>query len=123
MIRSRNGFTLIEVVIALAIISLALAAVIEAQGQGIKLTQHARFTSRAVFLARLVIIEAQRQDISLDVSKGEFQEPLSHLAWERRITSFNSIPGLYKIVVNIHPSDRPANEGLAMVGLVYKAPE
>ncbi|MBW2140762.1 MAG: prepilin-type N-terminal cleavage/methylation domain-containing protein [Deltaproteobacteria bacterium] len=55
----RKGFTLLEIMIALAFIGVALVAVIQAQGQGLKLTDQVRFTSRTVFLARELMAEAQ----------------------------------------------------------------
>ncbi|MBW2059938.1 MAG: prepilin-type N-terminal cleavage/methylation domain-containing protein [Deltaproteobacteria bacterium] len=118
-----KGFTLLEIMIALAFIAVALVTVIQAQGQGVKLTEQVRFTSRTVFLARQVMAEAQaRADLTEGVERGTFDEPLNDLAWERSVVPLPILQGLYKIVIRIHHTGSPAHEGLVLEGIVYKEP-
>lgn len=120
MIRRASGFTLLEVMIALAFIGVALVAVVRAQGQGIRLGDEARFTSRAVFLAGQALAEAQSQaDLSPGVRSGRFAEPLDDLGWEREVAPVPGLPGLYRVRVWIHRiGDRP-RQGLTLTGFSY----
>ncbi|MBW2090986.1 MAG: prepilin-type N-terminal cleavage/methylation domain-containing protein [Deltaproteobacteria bacterium] len=117
----RKGFTLLEVMIALAFIGVALVAVVQTQGQGLKLTEEVRFTSRAVFLARELLTEAQVQTgLTEGLEKGQFDEPLNYLAWEREVIPLTILSGLYKIVIRVHRIDESAKDGLTLEGFVYK---
>ena len=123
MTRVRAGFTLLEVMIALAFIAIALVSILEAEGGGIRLTDQARLTTRAVFLARQVMAETQAKgSFSSQVDQGRFEEPLNDLAWEREVSANAWVPGLYKIVVRVHPVDRPATEGVTLEGFDYREP-
>lgn len=124
MTRARAGFTLLEVMIALAFIAIALVSILEAEGGGIRLTDQARLTTRSVFLARQVMAEGQaKTSFSPEVEKGRFGEPLNDLAWERQVSPNAWVPGLYKIVVRVYPADRPASEGVTLEGFDYREPQ
>ncbi len=122
MIKHRQkGFTLLEIMIALAFIAVALVAVVHAQGQGLKLTDQVRFTSRSVFLARGLMTKAQLQTgLTEGLEKGRFEEPLNYLAWEREIVPVSLFRGLYKIVIRVHRADEPAASGLVLEGFAYR---
>ncbi len=119
-----KGFTLLEIMIAVAFIGIALLSIVRVQGQGIRLIDQARLTSRNVFLARQVLTEAQnKKDISEGLEQGTFEEPLDYLAWESQTTALPFVTGLYKIVVRIFPTGRPASGGLMLEGFAYKDPQ
>lgn len=121
MTRRVRGFTLLEVMIALAFIGVALVAVIRAQGQGVKLGGEARFTSRAVFLAQTKLAEAQSEpDISAGVRTGRFDEPLDDVGWETEIAPVPGLPGLFRVQVWVHREDEPARQGLTLQGFIYR---
>ena len=78
--RQDGGFTLLEVLIALAILSLSLSALISAQMQAIRATAYSRDLTTAMFLAEYQLIELewetkrngwQKTDINVD---GDFAE-------------------------------------------------
>lgn len=120
--RSRKGFTLLEIMIAIAFVSLALVAVLQAQGQSIKLVNRARFTSRAVFLAQIIMADPAGSDtFSGETTTGNFEEPLDYLAWERKVTPIQMMPGLFKIVVRVYTDDEVGGESLSLTGMVYVA--
>jgi len=71
--KQSNGFTLLEIMIAVAFIGIALVAIMKVQGQGIRLTDQARLISRNVFLARQIMAEAQnRKDLAEGLERGTF---------------------------------------------------
>jgi len=118
----RPGFTLLEVMIALAFIGVALLAIVRAQGQGIKLTEQARLTSQTVYLARQILAETQfLSGLTEGVEQGTFEEPLDYLAWERRVVPLEAIPasGFYRVTVSVHRTGRPAHEGVSLEGFAY----
>jgi prepilin-type N-terminal cleavage/methylation domain-containing protein len=119
-VKRRAGFTLLEVMIALAFVGLALVAVISAQGQGVKLSGEARFMGRAVYLARQVLASSYDMDFSQGTTKDKFDEPLDYLGWEREISPVPNLPNLYKIQVWVNSQDRPIRDGVTLYGLVYR---
>ena len=116
-----SGFTLLEIMIAVAFIGIALISIMKVQGQGIRLTDQARLTSRNVFLARQIMAEAQnRKDLSEGLEQGDFEEPLDYLSWESRVTPVPFMTGLYKISVHVFPAGGSAMNGLLLEGFAYK---
>jgi len=110
--------------IAVAFIGIALLSIVKVQGQGIRLIDQAQLTSRNVFLARQILTEAQnKKDITEGLEQGTFEEPLDYLSWENQTTALPFVTGLYKIVVRIFPTGRPAQGGLVLEGFAYKEPQ
>ena len=119
--RRRRGFTLLEVMIAVAFVGVALVAVIQTQGQGIRLSDEARLTMRSLLLTRMVLAQAQAQsDLETGSEDGDFDEPYDHLHWERRVEPMTGFPGLYNIKVWVHPKDRPEQTGVMLEGFYYR---
>lgn len=117
---TRRGFTLLEVVVALAIIAVALVAVIRTQGQGWRLTEDARFTTRALFLADDLLAQSQvERDLGPGDDDGPFEDPDADLAWRRLVTSAG-LPGLLKIEIWVHRADDPFETGLSLRGFTYR---
>lgn len=117
----RKGFTLLEVLIALAFVGIALVAIIRTQGQGIVLAEEARFRSKAIFLCRLLLSEAQAEpDFEAGSMEEAFEYPLDNFKWEREIAPVVILPGLYRITVWVAPAARPTREGVSLQGFVYK---
>jgi len=116
-----GGFTLLEVMIALAFIGLALVAVVRTQGQAIRLADEARYTSRAVFLARTKLAEIQEtSELNLGIQSGRFEQPLDSLGWEAEVSPMPVLPGLFKVQVWVHPVDRPPRQGVTLEGFAYR---
>lgn len=78
--RARRGFTLLEVLVALAILGLAVVTVIQLFGQGLRLLKVAGDYQQAVLLADQKVreVETVREGIESG-EEGVFQ-------WERRVT-------------------------------------
>ncbi len=121
--RRGQGFTLLEVMIAVAFIAVAAVAVLRTQGQGLLLAEQARFTARAVFLARQVLNETHAQaDLLPGQDSDAFPDPLSDFEWQRRVTSVSGFPGLYKVEVRVHRAEKPPEEGIGLTGFTYREP-
>lgn len=70
----RAGFTLLEVMLAVAIMSISLAAVFSAQGGSIKMAQRARKLSLATLLARCKMGEIEEDLLKLGLPATEKKE-------------------------------------------------
>ena len=121
--RRGQGFTLLEVMIAVAFIAVAAVAVLRTQGQGLLLAEQARFSSRAVFLARQVLNETHAQtDLLPGQDEAAFPEPLSDMKWQRRVTSVPGFAGLYRVEIRVYSADKTPETGLALTGFTYREP-
>ena len=117
----RSGFTLLEVMIALAFVAIALVAVIEAQGQGIVMADEARFKTRALFIARALLSDAETDtDLTDGVVDGQLDSPFQDLSWRRETTPMPFLAGLFRVQVQVHRTDRPPTDGVMLEALVYR---
>lgn len=91
---SENGFTLLEVLIALAILAVSLVSLYVAQGNSLLVSGTADRLTVATFLAEQQMTEWQIA-LEAEMAKGElsdedkeetgqFEEPYSDYRWERR---------------------------------------
>ena len=81
--RKSFGFTLLEVMVAMAIIAIALTAVLGSQSQSVSLASEAKFNTTAPLLAQSKIAEievAEQSDLAGD--SGDFGEDFPGYTWE-----------------------------------------
>jgi general secretion pathway protein I len=81
-----SGFTLLEVMVAMAIIAIAMTAVLNSQSQSISLAGEAKFSTTATLLAQMKIAEISRgnpQDLISD--SGDFEEDFPGYTWEVKV--------------------------------------
>ena len=78
------GFTLLEVMIAVAIISIALMAVLGSQSQGLSLAGESRFNRTAALLAqgKMAEIEAVKDQRDLNSDSGDFGDEFPGYTWQ-----------------------------------------
>jgi general secretion pathway protein I len=90
----RTGFTLLEVMIAVAIIAIVLVAVFGSQSQSLSLANDAKFSTTAALLAQRKMAEVEMED-SLDVSSasGDFGEDFPEYQWELNVSEV-PLPGI-----------------------------
>ena len=101
------GFTLLEVMVAMAIIAIALTAVLGLQSQSVSLASEARFNTTAPLLAqrKMAEIEAKEPKEVIDDS-GDFGEDFPGYFWE--------------LTVRDIAFDRPENASDHLVGIEVK---
>jgi general secretion pathway protein I len=79
--RSTSGFTLLEVMIAVAILSMTLVVLLEMVTNNMRATRHARLMTTATFLARGKMVDVEDQILengfstSDETADGSFKEP------------------------------------------------
>ena len=86
-----NGFTLLEVMIAVAIIAIAMTALLGSQSQSLSLASEAKFRTTAALLARgkMSGIEMQGADAISEYS-GDFGEDYPGYRWSISTDEVNS---------------------------------
>ncbi|MEK6679139.1 MAG: prepilin-type N-terminal cleavage/methylation domain-containing protein [Nitrospirota bacterium] len=100
ILRSDNGFTLLEVMIAFAILSLSLIVLLSLRNSSIRVVEHSDRITTATLLAKAKMEDLPRP-VSLGESEGEFEgEDYKGYKWKRavRITPFAFIKEVVVIV-------------------------
>lgn len=81
-----SGFTLLEVMIATAIIAIALVAALGSQSQSVSLANEAKFATTVAFLAQKKLAELEANDLEDVVSDtGDFGEDFPGYRWESEV--------------------------------------
>ena len=86
MLRSNKGFTLLEVMIALAILSLSLIALLSLRNSSIRLVEHSDRITTATLLAKAKMEDLPRP-VQVGESEGEFEgEAYKGYKWKRIVS-------------------------------------
>ncbi len=86
-----RGFTLLEVMVAMAIIAVALTAVLGSQSQSVSLASEAKFHTTASLLAQSKMAEIRlKQPEDLISGSGDFGEDFPGYVWQITLNSLNS---------------------------------
>lgn len=97
--RRTAGFTLLELIVALAIVAVVATAVFQLQDQGFRSYLRARQITSATLLAQDILAEAQFSPLSS--GRGRFQTSTGEeFIWERVVTATN-FPGVQDVRVRI----------------------
>ena len=109
---SHSGFTLLEMVIALGLISTALFAVFRLQAQNLDLQTEAQFITIATQLARDRISRIQSgTDLSEGSFSGDFGDAFPGFHFEEEISKTSDHERLYKVSVHItHDAATPPRD-------------
>jgi general secretion pathway protein I len=95
--RKNKGFTLLEVMIAVAIIAIALTTLLGSQSQSVSFANSAKFETMAALLAQSKMSEITLQDTSaLTSDSGDFGDDFPGYTWEVNVTDI-AIPGINNI--------------------------
>ena len=101
------GFTLLEVMVAIAVIAIALTAALGSQSQSLSIASEAKFYTTATLLARQKMAEIDAgylEDLSTD--SGDFGEEFPNYRWEMTVNDA------------LYPVSEEASENLSQVDLV-----
>jgi general secretion pathway protein I len=84
------GFTLLEVMVAMAIIAIALTAVLGSQSQSVSLASEAKFYTTAALLAQSKMAEIRlKKPDDLTSDSGDFGEDFPGYLWQVTLSSVN----------------------------------
>ena len=86
--KREQGFTLLEIMVALSIIAIALTTLLTSQSQSLSLAGEAKFDSTATLLAQSKIAEIETARIEdLGPGSGDFGEDFPGYYWEMAIST------------------------------------
>lgn len=127
MRKNMLGLTLIEVLIALAIIGIALTAVIKSTSQNIRGTSYLQNKTIAMWVAQQVLNEARVGVLKLDGDEKQKQstEMLGHEWYWQASQEETPNKNIKKITVNVYPNENEDDEEspiVSMASYVYHAP-
>jgi general secretion pathway protein I len=81
-----NGFTLLEVMVALSIIAIVLVSLLVSQSQSISLQDETKFNTTAALLAQKKISEIEIQSgNNITSDSGDFGEDFQNYFWETNV--------------------------------------
>lgn len=116
-----RGFTLVEVLVALAVLAIALAAVLRAMGQAIDLSTDLRQRTVALWVAqeRATEHELRRDWPSVDTTEGTMEFGERQWRWRERVSA-TAAPNLRRVDIEIRAPDSP--DILGRLTLVLRKP-
>jgi general secretion pathway protein I len=88
-IKPIKGFTLLEVMVSVAIIAIVLVSIIRLQGQTILMNESSRFYSTAPFLAQSEMAEILSDPLNAGSTSGDFGQDHPGFTWEIDIEPVN----------------------------------
>jgi general secretion pathway protein I len=90
-VRCARGFTLMEVLVALAVLAIALTSIYRLQGQTFMMSASARFYSQAPQLARMKLAELETEKFKDIIDgNGDFGEDFPGYTWSVSIEELPS---------------------------------
>jgi general secretion pathway protein I len=105
--RRARAFTLIEVMVAIAILGIALMGLLSLQHQSIQSVIRAQQSTRASMLAQAVMTEAELEQFpNLGYTSGNFNASFPgefpDFQWERMVSDSGMFPDVRKVQVAVH---------------------
>ena len=96
-----NGFTLIEVLIAMALLAIGLVAVFQSQSQSISMSTDSRFMTTAALLAQSKMVEVEAGSTLASHSEdGDFGPDYPQYTWHLEVGD-TQLPLFKKIEVTV----------------------
>jgi general secretion pathway protein I len=102
--RETAGFTLLEVMVAMAVLGIALLALLSLHHQSLQSVIHSRDISRAGMLCQTIMTQAELEQFpQLGVTKGNFERyfpgQYQKFRWERDVAESGVFPDVRKVKV------------------------
>ncbi len=106
-----KGFTFLEVMIAVAILSIALAAVLGLQSRSLTLAAESRFHTAAALLAQDKMAEMAVAPLEkLTSDSGDFEDPFAAYAWRATVQNAD-LPGIDRMKGRLKRIDLSVTQG------------
>ncbi|PLX96306.1 MAG: type II secretion system protein GspI [Desulfuromonas sp.] len=122
---SDRGFTLLEVMVALAIVATSLVALLGLINRSVTINDRLQQTTRATLLAQSKMSEielAANNGGSLDAEEGFFADPFESFHWRTHYES-TPLPQLQTVTVVVAWGDEKKNEAVDLTSFVLQGGE
>jgi general secretion pathway protein I len=101
-----RGFTLLEVMIAMAVLGIALLALLSLHHQSLQTVIHGQDMTRAAMLAQAVMSQAELERFpNLGITKGNFSTMFpgeyQSFRWQRVVSASGMFPDVRKVMVTV----------------------
>src|SRR5215467_3350046 len=105
--QSAAGFTLLEVMVAMAVLGIALLALLTLHHQSLQSVIHGRDISRAGMLCQTVMTQAEMEQYpQVGITKGNFERfypgKYKKFRWERYVAESGIFPDVRKVQVVVY---------------------
>jgi type II secretion system protein I len=118
---NKNGFTLLEIVISMGLITIALLAILRLQAQSLTLQSEAQFTTIAHYLAqdRLSRIQSEKR-LEAGSFSGDFGEDYPYFRYREEIEEITDVEDLFKVSVTVFLDDGKAGNQFLVTTYLYR---
>jgi type II secretion system protein I len=115
----RGGFTLLEVMIALAILAITLVTLYQSQSQSISMATDSRFLTTASLLAQGRMAEIDAADPRSVVSgNGDFGDDYPNYTWRLEVSAVDELPLLKRFTLTVTQGKMATNNAYRL--MLYK---
>ncbi|NOR50197.1 MAG: type II secretion system minor pseudopilin GspI [Desulfuromonadales bacterium] len=119
----QRGFTLLEIMVALAIIGIAMVALLSLGNRSIGVHDRLQHLTQATLLAQQKMseseLEARRGGVSQLVDgEGVFTEPFADYRWRIEIIS-TPLPAVQQVTITVLWGDEDRNEGVDVTSFLF----
>ena len=102
-----RGFTLLEVMVAMAVLGIALLALLTLHHQSLQSVIHSRDISRAAMLSQAIMAQAELMQFpNVGLTKGNFEQlfpgEYKNFRWERRVDESGIFPDVRRVRVTVY---------------------
>lgn len=116
-----EGFTLLEIVIALGLIAVALLAVFHLQAQNLDVQSEAQFMTLATCLIQDRLSQiTSRERLSEGTATGDMGEDFPDFSFQEEINRFPEVANVYKVRLGIIQEREKARKDLWLETYIYK---
>jgi general secretion pathway protein I len=118
-----RGFTLIEVLVALAIVAVGMAAVLGAVGSSADTATYLREKTLAEWIAlnQIATTRLLTQTPMKGGSDGELDYAGRHWRWHQEVTDEGELPGILRVDVTVQEADTPLGKDAPWIGSASSA--
>ncbi len=117
----KDGFTLLEIMIALAIVSIALVTLLSLGNRSIRVNGRLQKITRATLLAQDKMTEvevlSQSGGKSMDNEQGVFDKPFDGFRWRTTFTD-TPLPSIKQVTVTVLWGDEDRNQKVDITSFV-----
>lgn len=119
----QQAFTLLEIMVALAIVGIAMVALLSLGNRSIGVHDHLQRLTQATLLAQQKMaeseLEASRGGVSqMTGSSGAFNEPFTDYRWQIAIVN-TPLPAVQMVTVTVIWGDEQRNEGVDVTSFLF----